>query len=94
MEDKQAKVIRAINFSEDDDEIPTVQFTQPSQTDFLYANVFNTADGQKVLEHLKSVTIDQPSWYPGDDPSFGYSREGQNSIVREILTRLRRCKNG
>ena len=89
----QAQVIRSINFDSDDEEIATVNFAQPSQLDFLYANVFNTADSQKVLEHLKSVTIDQPSWFPGDDPSFGYSREGQNSIVREIITRLRRCKN-
>tara|TARA_R100000654_G_scaffold23279_1_gene45617 strand:- start:16625 stop:16906 length:282 start_codon:yes stop_codon:yes gene_type:complete len=89
----QAQVIRSINFDSDDEEIATVNFAQPSQLDFLYANVFNTADGQKVLEHLKSVTIDQPSWFPGDDPSFGYSREGQNSIVREIINRLRRCKN-
>ena len=89
----QAQVIRSINFDSDDEEIATVNFAQPSQLDFLYANVFNTADGRKVLEHLKSVTIDQPSWFPGDDPSFGYSREGQNSIVREIITRLRRCKN-
>ena len=89
----QAQVIRSINFDSDDEEIATVNFAQPSQLDFLYANVFNTADGQKVLEHLKSVTIDQPSWFPGDDPSIGYSREGQNSIVREIITRLRRCKN-
>ena len=96
MEDKeQAKVIRSINFDNDDDtDFGVVQPIEPSQLDFLYAKCFKTADGQKVLDHLKSVTIDQPSWVPGDDPSFGYSREGQNSIVREILSRIRRCENG
>jgi hypothetical protein len=28
---------------------------------------------------------------PGADPSFGYAREGQNSLVREIEQRIRRA---
>lgn len=39
------------------------------------------------------MTIDQPTWYPGEDASHGYAREGQNSIVREIFKRIERTRN-
>jgi hypothetical protein len=55
--------------------------------------VFNTPDGQKVLGHLIAITVDQPAWTPGADPSYGYAREGQNSIIREIQSRMRRSQN-
>jgi len=53
-----------------------------------FVRCFSTEAGIEVLEHLKQVTLDQPSWYPGEDPSHGFAREGQNSIVREILRRI------
>ncbi|HEY7803879.1 MAG TPA: hypothetical protein VIC30_05540 [Orrella sp.] len=56
----------------------------------LYVRCFSTEAGIEVLEHLKSVTLDQPTWYPGEDPSHGFAREGQNSVVREILRRIER----
>lgn len=56
----------------------------------LYVRCFSTEAGIEVLEHLKSVTLDQPSWFPGEDPSHGFAREGQNSVVREILRRIDR----
>lgn len=56
----------------------------------LYVRCFSTEAGIEVLEHLKSVTLDQPAWYPGEDPSHGFAREGQNSVVREILRRIDR----
>ena len=37
------------------------------------------------------MTIEQPAWMPGADASYGYSREGQNSLVREIELRIRRA---
>ena len=58
--------------------------------DRLYKKTFRTPEGQKVLEHLESITINQPCWIPGQNHSLGYSREGQNSIVREIKKRLER----
>ena len=58
--------------------------------DRLYKKTFRTPEGQKVLEHLESITIKQPCWIPGQNHSLGYSREGQNSIVREIKKRLER----
>ena len=56
--------------------------------DRLYLRVFGSEDGQKLLEHLRSLTIEQPTWYPGEEASHGYAREGQNSIVREIERRV------
>ena len=78
----------------DDDLWPEVtEDLQVSHLDLLYATVFNTPDGLKVLKHLESTTIDQPCWYPGTEPSNGYFREGQNSLIRQINSRIRRAKN-
>tara|TARA_B100001057_G_scaffold278486_1_gene278739 strand:- start:5263 stop:5568 length:306 start_codon:yes stop_codon:yes gene_type:complete len=59
--------------------------------DISFKKTFDTKDGKKVLEYLRKVTIEQPSWIPGAEASIGYSREGQNSIVREIEQRIRRA---
>jgi len=60
--------------------------------DRLYLRVFGSEDGQKLHEHLRSLTIEQPTWYPGEDASHGYAREGQNSLVREIERRIQRAR--
>jgi hypothetical protein len=67
---------------------------EPSELDKIFFRTFQTEDGEKVLQYLKTCTIDQPTWTPGADASHGYLREGQNSITREIFNRLRRCNNG
>tara|TARA_B000000532_G_C18851155_1_gene399550 strand:- start:883 stop:1188 length:306 start_codon:yes stop_codon:yes gene_type:complete len=59
--------------------------------DISFRKTFQTEDGKKVLEYLRKVTIEQPCWTPGADVSYGYAREGQNSIVREIEQRIRRA---
>ena len=61
--------------------------------DRLYLRVFASEDGQKLHEHLRSLTIEQPTWYPGEDASHGFAREGQNSLVREIEKRMQRARN-
>ena len=66
---------------------------EPTQLDREFLNTFSTQDGKKVLDYLESVTVRQPAWSPGNDHSVGYSREGQNSIVREIQSRMRRALN-
>lgn len=63
------------------------------ETDRKYLKVFSTKSGREVLEHLKILTIDQPTWTPGEDPSYGYAREGQNSLVRDIIRRIERARN-
>jgi|TARA_R110002124_G_scaffold236863_2_gene402075 hypothetical protein len=61
--------------------------------DILMTKVFASRDGAQVLAYLKKITIDQPTWYPGEDASHGYAREGQNSIVRDIYKRIERTRN-
>lgn len=63
-----------------------------SDMDKLYAHLFGSPEGLKVLADLRSRTIEQPSWYPGEDPSHGFAREGQNSIVRMIEERIKRAR--
>jgi hypothetical protein len=62
--------------------------------DMIYGKVFKSAEGQKVLNHLKSITIEQPTWFPGEDASFGYARTGMAEIVRMIDKRIERSNNG
>jgi len=59
----------------------------------MYAQVFGTKSGRKLLTHLRAQTIEQPTWYPGEEASHGYAREGQNSLVREIERRIKRARN-
>ena len=67
------------------------QQNEQDDIDRLYLRVFGSDDGQKLLTHLRSLTIEQPTWYPGEDASHGFAREGQNSLVREIERRTRRA---
>lgn len=60
--------------------------------DRLYLRVFGSEDGQRLHDHLRSLTIEQPTWYPGEDASHGFAREGQNSLVREIERRIDRAR--
>ncbi len=69
------------------------QQVDKDDVDRLYLRVFGSDDGQKLLTHLRSLTIEQPTWYPGEDASHGYAREGQNSLVREIERRIKRARN-
>ena len=61
--------------------------------DQLYLALFSSPTGRQVLAHLRQVTIEQPSWVPGADASYGFVREGQNSMVRDIENRMRRAMN-
>ena len=76
-----------------DPEIAEKQQVDKDDIDRLYLRVFTSDDGAKLLTHLRSLTIEQPSWYPGEDASHGYAREGQNSLVREIERRIKRARN-
>ena len=59
--------------------------------DKLYQRVFSSNDGKKLLIHLKKTYLDTPTWTPGYDSSFGYFRDGQNTIIREILIKMKRA---
>ena len=48
--------------------------------------------GEKLLEWLCGAFLHQPAWAPGYDAEFGYYREGQNALIREIVNRAERSK--
>tara|TARA_R100000951_G_scaffold9115_1_gene8177 strand:- start:15527 stop:15775 length:249 start_codon:yes stop_codon:yes gene_type:complete len=73
--------------------VPNPEKKEAEDIDIIITKVFSTRDGAKVLSYLKQITIDQPTWYPGEDASHGYAREGQNSIVRDIFKRIERTRN-
>lgn len=66
---------------------------ESSDQDKLCLRVFGTEDGQKLLKMLRDQTIEQPSWGPGSDPSYGYFLEGRCSLVKEIESRINRARN-
>ena len=43
------------------------------------------------MGYLRNRYLEQPCFVPNADPSYGYLREGQNSIIREIELRVRRA---
>ena len=62
-----------------------------------FASCFNTPSGIIVLDYLKECTINQPCFVPLNSADtttiVGYIREGQNSIVRNIIDRINIIKN-
>jgi len=69
--------------------------TEPNKQrdlDTLYALVFTSEAGAKVLADLESKYLEQPTWFPGDEASHGFHREGQNSVVRLIKERIKRAR--
>ncbi len=71
--------------------VAQLQLKTKDDLDIKFKRCFDTEAGKEVLKHLRSITLDQPCWVPGADASFGYSREGQNSIIREIEQRIKRA---
>jgi hypothetical protein len=67
-------------------------YEEIDELDKMYLQAFATEAGQKVLRQLRMQTIEQPTWYPGEDASHGFAREGQNSLVREIERRIKRAR--
>jgi len=76
-----------------DPKIAEKQQVDKDDIDRLYLRVFASDDGAKLLTHLRALTIEQPTWYPGEEASHGYAREGQNSLVREIERRMKRARS-
>jgi len=60
----------------------------------LHVRVFNTEDGQKLLDYYRKNTIEQPTFFPNlgfeNGAAMGFHRDGQNSIIREITIRMKR----
>lgn len=58
----------------------------------LIARTFATEEGQKVLSWLRETFLEQPTWQPGAEDSFGHWRSGQNTVIRELEARIKRAK--
>jgi len=58
----------------------------------MFARTFSTDEGKKVLAWMRDFYLEQPCWEPGADTSLGLFREGQNSVIRDIETRMRKAK--
>lgn len=62
-------------------------------TDKLALRVLGSEDGQQLLEWLIKSYNDQPVAVPGADASYAYYREGQNSVVRDLIARIVRARS-
>lgn len=69
------------------------QSAEVDELDILYGKVFKSSEGQRVLAHMRSMTIEQPVFVPGEDPSFGYLRSGMCEMVRMIEKRVEKSNN-
>ena len=56
-------------------ELDYPDYVDPQELNRLYFKVFNSRDGQKVLNHLKAITVEQPSFIPGESASYGMDRD-------------------
>ena len=64
------------------------------ELDRCIARLYDTTDGKMFFDWLNGSYLNQPSWAPGYTTDYGYYREGQNTLIREILLRKERAKNG
>ena len=70
---------------------------QRHREDKAFHAVFTKGRGPEVLEILRAMTIEQPCFNPeaGENAAaMGFTREGQNSVIREIQTRIERAEEG
>ena len=61
-------------------------------TDRLVLRVMGSEDGARLMLWLRQTILDQPVALPGSDSSYGYYREGQNSIIRDLEARIIRAR--
>lgn len=76
--------------------VPEALAQKEREIDLIYGKAFQTPTGKKVLEHLISITIDQPVMQVSEGFSgimIGYSREGQNALVRRIQKRIKNANS-
>lgn len=59
-------------------------------TDKLFVDALNNPAGKKLLAYWRARYLDQPVCTPGAGADAGFYREGQNSLIRESLMRLKR----
>ena len=65
--------------------------------DCVIRDCFTKDAGPAALKILRSMTVDQPCFNPEvamNPAEFGFLREGQNSVIREIEKRIERAERG
>jgi hypothetical protein len=66
--------------------------TQPQEDlDRLIARVLGSAEGKKLLAHLRATYVEPAVCQPGVSADFGFYREGQRFVVIDLETRLNRA---
>jgi len=68
--------------------------TFQDELDKAIRRVCKSRDGKKMFDWLCGAYLNQPAWAPGYSTDFGYFREGQNTLIREMLMRSERAGNG
>jgi hypothetical protein len=58
----------------------------------LCLRVLASEDGVKLMKWLRATLLEQPVAVPGSDPSYAFYREGQNSIVRDLESRIQKAR--
>lgn len=67
--------------------------TEQHEIDRALAQTFDTDAGKIAMQFLEDAYLNTPSWAPGYTTDFGFYREGQNTLVREIKARIARAKD-
>jgi len=80
------------DFTPDADKLEEAEI-KAKQLNAWFTQCFGSDAGKRVLEYLKTNTLDKPCFLPGQEVNTGIWREGQNNLVREILNRIEKGKN-
>ena len=59
----------------------------------IYAACFNTHAGRAVLADLNKMFATRTRWYPGEDPTSGFYREGAAQVVYHLAAKLEEHAN-
>ena len=59
----------------------------------LCLRVLASEDGEKLMKWLRATLLEQPVAVPGSDSSYAYYREGQNSVIRDLESRILKARN-
>jgi hypothetical protein len=63
------------------------------EMDVHFLTAFSTPSGKKVLQWLTEHTLDSPTWWPGQQTDYGFFREGQNSLIRQVKAKIKSAKD-
>ena len=66
--------------------------TDQANLDKAIAKTFASPSGKIVMKWLQETYLSQPTWAPGFTTDYGFFREGQNTLIREITMRIMRAK--